>query len=397
VSSMELQFLPGQNYDCVRCAKGCHPSSWRIHVDPYSQRQIQGSQIGLRVIQENGGPPFQPFHKHADGATIMSPNADGKCFFLQGDNLCGLHAEAGIDAKPIGCRQFPFLIRPSPDGVVVGVSFYCTSVQQNSGRPLDAHADEIREIIKRINFKPVGEGPIPVYGEVTTDWGAYKQFEQFLAREMESAGPELATGRCIYGLSAAIHRNGNPLTADKLMPELETAPPEALERDGIIHAQNEFFVAAMVAMLEAADPGKCPELTEALLQGRDISLARFGWKGSALDVERREQDMRDRFENEITRYLRALLHRKFLILERPLLDNLAILYLVPRMLRYYTALANLARGAPEPEIADYFRALDVVEGLATHAHGLDVLYTAFGESLYKQTVAIIDRQDSADQ
>jgi hypothetical protein len=79
-------------------------------------------------------------------------------------------------------------------------------------------------------------------------------------------------------------------------------------------------------------------------------------------------------------------------MERPLLANLAVLYLVPRVLRTYTAISSLARSAAEPEIADYYRALDVVEvDLVTHTKGLDALYAALADSFFRQIAAVEDR------
>lgn len=384
----ELLFLAGQNYDCVRCAKGC-AAPWRIHVDPYSQRQVTGTQLELRVIQNYGAS----FVDDPTGPVVVARKPDGDCVFLGEDRLCSIHGEMGVEAKPIGCRQFPFLIRPTPDGISVGVSFFCTAVQRNEGRPLEVHADEVREIMKGIRFQPMGLEPIPVYGDATVDWTGYKAIEAELLRAMDAHGFQVGTGQVIWALSRLVSQ-GRPLEPAALAQAVAAAPPGQLEGDSVIVSQNEFLTAALVAMLESPGPESTRGMTEALLEGHEpVTFPRFGWTGLSLEIEfRRENMVGARLDSEIDRYLRALVHRKFLGMERPLLANLAVLYLVPRVLRTYTAIASLARQAAEPEAADYYRALDVVEvDLVTHTKGLDALYAALADSFFRQIAAVEDR------
>jgi len=384
----DLLFLSGQNYDCVRCAKGCG-APWRIHVDPYSQRQVSGTPLELRVVQDFG----HSFVDDPAGPVVVARKPDGNCVFLGEDRLCGIHGQMGVEAKPIGCRQFPFLIRPTPDGISVGVSFFCTAVQRNEGRPLEVHGDEVREIMKGIRFKPLGEEPIPVYGDRSVDWAGYRAIESHLVGAIDAHGFQAGIGQVIWALSRLVAR-GDELSPGALAAAVAAAVPGQLEGDSVIVSQNEFLTAALIAMLESPSPEITRQLTEALLEGHEpVSLPRFGWSGLSLEIEfRRESMVGARLDGEIERYLRALIHRKFLAMERPLLANLAVLYLVPRVLRTYTAISSLARAAAEPEIADYYRALDVVEvDLVTHTKGLDALYAALADSFFRQIAAVEDR------
>ncbi len=384
----ELLFLSGQNYDCVRCAKGCG-APWRIHVDPYSQRQVSGSPLELRVVQDYGAS----FVDDPTGPVVVARKPDCDCVFLGEDRLCSIHGEMGVEAKPIGCRQFPFLVRPTPDGISVGVSFFCTAVQRNEGRPLEVHSEEIREIMKGIRFMALGDEPIPVYGDRTVDWEGYKAIEASLLQAIDAHGFQAGIGQVIWALSRLIAR-GESLDPVRVAEAVAAATPGQLEGDSVIVSQNEFLTAALVAMLESPSPEITRGMTEALLEGHEpVTFPRFGWTGLSLEIEfRRENMVGARLDTEIERYLRALVHRKFLGMERPLLANLAVLYLVPRVLRTYTAIASLARQAAEPEIADYYRALDVVEvDLVTHTKGLDALYAALADSFFRQIAAVEDR------
>lgn len=44
-----------------------------------------------------------------------------RCQFLRDDNLCTVHAQFGAQAKPVMCRLFPYHLRATPTGVVVGI------------------------------------------------------------------------------------------------------------------------------------------------------------------------------------------------------------------------------------------------------------------------------------
>jgi Fe-S-cluster containining protein len=379
----QFNILPGQNYDCVRCAKGCG-QAWRIHVDPYSERKVSGTALELRVIEQHG----VSFIKESEGSTLVARRPDGNCVFLGSDRLCTIHGELGVDAKPIGCRQFPFLIRPTPDGISVGVSFFCTAVQRNEGRPLEVHADEVREIMKGIAFKPIGDEPIPVYGAAVLHWPGYRAVERLLLKSIDESGLQFGIGRMILAMCRLI-TSQLPLEESDLEAAVESTEAGFIERDSIIRSQNEFFVANLIGMLEAPSPEQRRGLTEALLERRLVSLPRFGWQGTAMEIETRREALQGRMDGEIERYLRALVHRKFLALERPLLANLTVLYLLPDLLRTYTALASLARGADEADMDDYYRALDIVEiDLVTHVRGLEKLYNAVAEAFFNQIATL---------
>ncbi|MBI3924568.1 MAG: hypothetical protein HY319_03435 [Armatimonadetes bacterium] len=366
---MEFHFLEGQGYDCVRCAKGCR-SRWRMHVDPYSQKRIEGSTLELRVIQESGGPALL---REDDGAVITAKR-NGQCVFLRSDNLCAVHAEMGMDAKPIGCRQFPFMIRPTPDGVVVGVSFYCTAVQQNTGRLLAEHRAEVEALMQAIRFAPIGDEPLPVVFDCRMTWDGYRRLEALIRDGLEKEGLEAASLRGLVALARA-SAPGALLEA----AAVDEAFPAEFREDPDLREQMRFFRMALVAFVEAPDPAATPALTQNLLEGEEVELPRWNWRGSADElVERREYD------SEIDRYGRALLHRKFLAQDRPLYQNLALLHLLPGILRFYTAVAAQARGDACPQPVDYFRALDLCEiDLVTHARGLEPLYAAFAEGYLK--------------
>lgn len=73
----------------------------------------------LRVID----PETVVRHPDLD-APVMSTRADGRCVYLA-PRRCNLHARHGADAKPGGCRRFPFGLIATPRGGRVTTEHRC--------------------------------------------------------------------------------------------------------------------------------------------------------------------------------------------------------------------------------------------------------------------------------
>lgn len=168
---MSLIFPPGQRFDCGSCTRCCR-GAWNIHVDPYARRRIEGSPVYQRLLAERGRSPLV-VDKNDDARTRME---DGTCVFLEADGMCGVHRTLGPTAKPLGCTQFPFVLRPTPDGVYVGLSFFCSAVQTNSGRPVEEHAGELQRLMDAQHFPPIRD-PLQLDASETISWAAYCELE----------------------------------------------------------------------------------------------------------------------------------------------------------------------------------------------------------------------------
>ncbi|MCA9794818.1 MAG: hypothetical protein KC910_23585 [Candidatus Eremiobacteraeota bacterium] len=106
-------------YDCIRCGHSCRSFEVQVEVDEARRLNLQGP---------NGRPGF-----------ITLPVDERGCGYLTSDSTCRLHLEGGPQAKPSACRSFPLVVRQTPDGLFTGVSFCCTAVRTQQGRPLRDH------------------------------------------------------------------------------------------------------------------------------------------------------------------------------------------------------------------------------------------------------------------
>jgi len=337
---VQMRFLPGQNFECSGCTKCCR--GWRIRVDEASRPELER---------------FQGVQK-SDGRYFTKKKADGSCVFLSDDQRCSVHA-----IKPVGCRQFPFRFCRTPDGIFVGVSFYCSSVQRNQGTPIESHAPQLQEFLDELPL--IGGDPILLEEGVYLGWDGYRILDQFLADQLLEKSIDVAIGRALWAL-CRLHLEGAPQASAERLRRL------LCESESVLQPPSEPFVAfqrhhACILFAKA----------EAVPLQRLQSNRSTHFRGLAGPLRLSElDDSAD--ESVLRRYLQALVFRKFLIVRRPLLHNLAALYLVRRVFHWWAGLSRAGRSPGESaswQAVDYEKALDQCEyRVLTHGAGYDELF-----------------------
>lgn len=399
---MPLIFPEAQNFDCGSCTKCCR-GAWNIHVDPHSFQQVHGSPLYQELERELGQPPM--FVEDVEGdKTALTLMKDGGCVFLDKDRLCSIHRDMGVKAKPLGCRQFPFILRPTPDGVVVGVSYFCSAVQNNAGRTLSVHAEELEGMLKEYRYSGVGFRPIPLHDNMTISWEAYKLLEGLAVsclghddlREglwAQLMGTGLATawlGRTPPpGLVSAVTPSLSDADLDK---RLRAMPPVFIQRDEQFESLERMFLIGVVGVLESPNPKICKTNTEAVFMRRVVDSETF-----RCDIDLKHfDDFRTRFDPAWTlphfrRYIDHLVFRKFLAHGRNIMANAAALYMTLPLLEWYRDLSAYVQRKLEPDISDVHLAFDVIErGFTTHTRGMDPFFLEMGSAFVSHLREILE-------
>lgn len=353
---VKLHFPPGQNYDCVMCGRGCE-SLWTIPVENHVVERLEKHPLGLRVINENGAA----FSKNDEGGYVIHyPDpAQPKCGFLAPDKLCSIHAELGMEAKPLTCQQFPFHVTETPDGVYVGVSFFCTSVRENSGRPLSAHEDWLRQLMKTsIRVTTIEADKVLVAPDRHTTWTDFVAFENQLRQRIQDQGLDLSAQQAIAVTAMASQQNPVNLAAGWDQFELEEAP-----LGGQLASLLETALFALVKLfLQDTSPERIEPLDAAYASGAPLDLPEYRWEGTWFQFLRfQDQAIGENLEDELDRWADMQLHRKSLLVYRSLLDNLWMLALIPRFVRCTTAFFARQNGREQALLEDYYRALEQAE------------------------------------
>ena len=340
----KLLFAADQNFECTNCGKCCR-GAWSATVELSRRAQMLASE---EVRVHSGKSGFKPLRVLKDGRLATNTNPAGACIFLNEESLCNLYDEP---SRPRSCSQFPFLFRDTPEGVVVSVSYLCSSVQKNEGRPLESYAEEIQQQLS-LRAMPVLPQKVPVSWGRGVDWARCAEWEGQLlnSQSVISALRDLRwqLGQWLLGT------DDQPVSLSGDFPE-----------DPLIELEHQMAL-YLLGQMEHAFFRTPKDLFDDLLENRKTQLWRVRWKGCLLDtLEEQKVDSLGWLQEEIERYIRALIERKFLVLNSPLYQNLLTLAALPILLKCYTAVYASARKAAEPEPEDYFKGLDRVEAELT--------------------------------
>ena len=312
----DWHFSPGQHFQCSQCSRCCR--GWRIHVDATTAQNLKST-------------PHKKKLEEREGRFFARKDKDERCSFLTPQNLCQLHVEGGPSTKPRGCRQFPFRLTRTVDGIFVGASFYCPSIQDNEGSLLAEYQAELEEMAADLPL--VGAQPLVVWQDVVLEWSAYRELEEFLLARSDLE-PALAQG--LWSLAQFSLQPHRPLSEYLAISQAALEPPE----EPLVLMQSHWFKQLTGQALKKRGPAP-PE--------------------------------------PLQHYLRSLLWRKALLGRRNLLGNLALLYLVPDFYRFWYA-----------QTGSVSQTLDQCEfKIVTHPNNLDEQIERMGNDFRDQLDAVV--------
>ncbi len=316
MTSQDLRFAD-LRYDCIQCGASC---TWGLEFDlkPATVTKLKQNP----VLSREG---YQPI-KVLEGQTRTISLENGSCSFFNQEQLCDLHSELGFEHKPVPCQMFPFVPVETPDGFDIGVSFYCSAVQQNTGRPLSEHRSLIEQILPKLQEKQVAADPkswsVRVDSELVWDWQTYRQFEARVI-EVIRAQP-LASG--LFGLFQEVTDTGR-LAFSEVEPVLRQC------------------CASLLATVSSPNDSELRVATFEALLATEVNLT--------APVQE--------FLTDHRRYLEHLVFRKFLTRGNSQLQGrLFLLILISQALAIFTDFEAAARGA-HAEGKDLYRAFEIVE------------------------------------
>ena len=140
--------LPAQKYSCHGCGSCCR--DFTVQLTDADMQKLHDQGWKERLGQE--------YVVKFRGHSWLKQTDDGACVFLGDNGLCKVHAEFGLEAKPLACQFFPFMLSPNTRDTHVGISFACGSVVASKGAPLQTHRDDVRRMGELL---PVS-APMPV-------------------------------------------------------------------------------------------------------------------------------------------------------------------------------------------------------------------------------------------
>lgn len=121
-----LALLAHAGYAC-RDSGVCCSSNWEIAVEDALHARLEAALAARTVAPAHGRTaPLVARAGLPPGYASVLGRAGGRCVFHgSGAAACRLHAWGGASAKPVACRQFPWIAVHDPRGTSVSLSHVC--------------------------------------------------------------------------------------------------------------------------------------------------------------------------------------------------------------------------------------------------------------------------------
>ena len=150
-----------QRFDCHGCGYCCHHLV--VNVSAAERQHILDAGWAERL------DPHTLFESYRFGGRRLyrlAHRPEGGCVFLDEKGRCRIHAETGLDAKPLACRLYPFVPTPGSASVRLDLRPDCPSVAGNQGRPVTGHQATIEQLVEEVGTRPRST-PVPWPGQRT--------------------------------------------------------------------------------------------------------------------------------------------------------------------------------------------------------------------------------------
>lgn len=186
-------------YGC-RDSGVCCSSDWEIPVEAPLHARLASALADGRLAPVRGNAGLVPRGGLPDGVASVLGRAGGRCVFHgTGPAACRLHAWGGDTAKPIACRQFPWLAVHDPRGTFVSLSHVCptaAALLRNAAPlvvgPLPREAPTFEGLDVRRALPPALDGRRLADWDAVSAWEAQALDACARAREPEEVVGDLA-------------------------------------------------------------------------------------------------------------------------------------------------------------------------------------------------------------
>jgi len=329
-----------------------------------------------------------------DGLYRLAHTDDEACVFLDDDGLCAIHKELGMEAKPAMCKQFPYNLTDTPEGVVVSLDFACPTVVVDKGAPLETQGDEVQTRIaewagmqanSRLGMAGVAPGQhtprVEARKGVRLEWADYLVLERKLLTVLEDEGRSLTTRLQLVDAlaSEAAQAKG------KLSEWIQTVDPDSFVVESLIKRPSPMAQRALVApVVSSIEEGWGQDQAKRSSGARvGLALAITSANGSiplptadaaTLQLPRM---LRTEFAQDdpaltepIGRFMTAFVARKGLVKSTTLLHGARLLALYFGVIRWYSVARAVLADRPAVAPSDVQDALVLVEKTLSRSPGL---------------------------
>ncbi len=130
--------IPDWKYSCIDCGQCC--CDWHVEL----------SQDDLDRLNALAWPAEEAIPKkrviRMAGNDYIAHRHDGVCIYYDAKmKNCRIHARFGFDAKPLGCKIYPFSIAPTFEGHCSMIGrFDCPAVRKKTGKSMRSYTGSVK-------------------------------------------------------------------------------------------------------------------------------------------------------------------------------------------------------------------------------------------------------------
>jgi Fe-S-cluster containining protein len=177
----EVAIAPGARFQCSACGTSCRSFKLGPLYPADVERLLQLDWSGTphdrsSFFVDREGNPVDAAHS----GEMFLRRIDSACQFLQPDNLCGVHARFGAQAKPHMCRAFPLLLRSSPAGIVAGQRLGECSRADETRRGPPPEVEAVRSLWSEMPKVPLIPPLFWIAPGTLVSWREYELMEEEL-------------------------------------------------------------------------------------------------------------------------------------------------------------------------------------------------------------------------
>lgn len=178
-----------QKFRCLEEGYCCH--RWNISVSP---KELETILANLKTIPQQDWPQGCGFETvqddHGKITDVYTKTCENRCSFLV-DKKCFLHANFGLEGKPIICQSYPFYALKTPNLSYINASMACPCTLQMLLEKNDfTFVNPVRSVGNKFSLKADLQHvkSVQITEKVSTNWqGFYHIHKQLLRNYNNSA------------------------------------------------------------------------------------------------------------------------------------------------------------------------------------------------------------------
>lgn len=341
----------GYRFECRECGKCCH--RWNFRVDPITYKNLKNTPFWEEMKAKFPGHDIIRFDE--DSGTAFMEKVNGECILFE-NNLCTIHKELGYDAKPLGCRRFPFFFTETPGGIFTGLSYACPSIRDKTGPPIKEELPLLQDLASKGYFLHMVGLPVFITESLTTDFEGYRVIEEFILKTVGEKGIIEAFVRVLTSLALLVYDRKNApgnVSGDEISSFLNNPHSDSFINDPDFAGYQVQTAATMIALLESRDMDEARVNAGIIMHGGSMESETFGRMIPVKHVGFCMNSPTPPCESPLfTEYILHLLWWKYPLTTETVMTGLSMMSLLPVMFDWYAFVTGAeAKTEESPEYA----------------------------------------------